>query len=74
MANKNIMHTKGEHFDHVTEITKCRVCGHEPLVGVLSMGNLCVTNFLESETADQARAPLDLVLCDKSGGGVAFYN
>jgi len=49
--------------------TKCRVCGHEPLEDILSLGNLCVSDFVDVPGGQEAAAPLDLVLCNKKNGG-----
>lgn len=48
----------------------CRICGRAPLVAILSLGNLYVSDFVDNRVAAEARqAPLELVLCDKSTGG-----
>jgi hypothetical protein len=49
--------------------TQCRVCEHEPLEDVLSLGNLCVSDFVDSPDEQAASAPLDLILCNKEHGG-----
>jgi hypothetical protein len=53
----------------IKEVYRCRVCGFSPLEDIISFGNLYVTNFVASPEAEQIRAPLDLVLCNKSRGG-----
>jgi NDP-4-keto-2,6-dideoxyhexose 3-C-methyltransferase len=40
----------------------CRVCSG-PVEPVLSLGDQCVSNFLDPEEPDGLKAPLDLVLC-----------
>jgi len=49
--------------------TKCRVCGHKPLEDILSLGTLCVSDFVDAPDEQEASAPLDLVLCNKESGG-----
>jgi len=51
-------------------ISKCRACGSEHLTEVLSLGVLYVSDFLDSpdESLDH-KAPLELVLCNVTGGG-----
>ncbi len=59
----------GQNSALAKEIHACRVCGFSPLEDIISLGNLYVTNFVDSPDAEQIRAPLDLVLCNKSAGG-----
>jgi len=48
----------------------CRVCGNADLAEIFSLGNLCMSNFLdESDSGEPASAPLELVLCNSSDGG-----
>jgi intein/homing endonuclease len=52
------------------EAKTCRVCGFHPLQGILSLGELYVSNFVdEPEQREQEKYPLDLVLCNKQAGG-----
>lgn len=52
------------------EITCCRTCGSRNLTGVLSLGNLAVSDFVGKPAAETGiKAPLDLVLCDPAEGG-----
>lgn len=55
----------------IRTVEKCRACGFEPLVPVLSLGNLYVSDFLDfgDEAGDDAKAPLELVLCNEKAGG-----
>lgn len=56
----------------VIEATKCRLCGFSVFLPILSLGNQYVVDFVDSDDAEQIRAPLDLVLCDPSRGGCAL--
>lgn len=48
----------------------CRSCGLQFLIPVLSLGELCVSNFVAKPgVADKRTYPLDVVLCDPSNGG-----
>jgi len=47
----------------------CRVCSHEPLEEIISLGIQSLINFLDSPTQKVYSAPLDLVLCNKKSGG-----
>jgi hypothetical protein len=52
------------------EINCCRSCQSIKLIGVLSLGNLAVSNFVENPiTQTGIKAPLDLLLCDPVQGG-----
>ncbi|OGZ01630.1 MAG: hypothetical protein A2946_02035 [Candidatus Liptonbacteria bacterium RIFCSPLOWO2_01_FULL_53_13] len=54
----------------IKEWAVCRVCGNDKLTPVLSLGDLCASDFLAPGEEHLARAyPLTLVLCDKGGGG-----
>lgn len=48
--------------------TSCRVCGNTSLTTVVSLGNHCISNFVEDERPASA-APLELVLCNVRLGG-----
>ena len=50
---------------------KCRSCGFEQLDDILSLGNLYVSNFVDSVLVVKREKlyPLELVLCDTSKGG-----
>ena len=51
-------------------IDKCRVCGSRNLSSILSLGNLYVSDFLDSPDLSRGiRAPLELVLCNVKDGG-----
>jgi hypothetical protein len=51
-------------------IEKCRVCGSRNLSSILSLGNLYVSDFLDSPDRSKGiRAPLELVLCNVKDGG-----
>ena len=53
----------------ISENIVCRVCGASRLTSILSLGEQCVTNFVDNLSADVNKAPLDLVLCDPENGG-----
>ncbi len=46
----------------------CRVCGHSPLLPVLSLGDLYVSDFVD-DARQGKKAPLELVLCNEANGG-----
>jgi hypothetical protein len=51
-------------------IDKCRVCGSSNLTGILSIGDLYVSDFLDQPDSSKGiHAPLDLVLCTVKNGG-----
>lgn len=58
-----------EKMQEVKEINKCRVCGKENLIEILSLGEQFVSNFVDSAEEQQAKVPLELVLCDVNSGG-----
>jgi NDP-4-keto-2,6-dideoxyhexose 3-C-methyltransferase len=45
------------------EISECRVCGNTQLSPILSLGNMYVSNFVDSADEEKTSAPLELVLC-----------
>lgn len=49
----------------------CRVCGTSPLIPILSLGDVYVSDFIKDEALEKewGKFPLELVLCDKSRGG-----
>ncbi len=47
----------------------CRVCNHEPLEPIISLGMQSLINFIDKDSKKNYVAPLDLVLCDKNKGG-----
>jgi len=57
--------------DSYREIISCRSCGNKNLTHVISLGDLYVSNFLDSleKESSGTAAPLDLVLCDVGNGG-----
>ena len=51
-------------------IDKCRVCGSQHITNVLSLGELYVSDFLDSpDNTRGAKASLELVLCNAKDGG-----
>ena len=51
-------------------IEKCRVCGAQNLLSILSLGELYVSDFLDSPDKTKGiKAPLELVLCNVKDGG-----
>lgn len=51
-------------------IDKCRVCGSRNLTSILSLGDLYVSDFLDSPDKTKGiNAPLELVLCNLKDGG-----
>jgi hypothetical protein len=52
------------------KVDKCRVCGSEKLINIMSLGDLYVSNFVDSKEDESGiKAPLELVLCDADDGG-----
>lgn len=52
------------------QIGQCRVCGSPKLTNILSLGDLYVSDFLDSPDRNKGiKAPLDLVLCNLKDGG-----
>lgn len=52
------------------EITCCRACRSQELINVLTLGNLAVSDFVDSpNSGDGIEAPLELVLCDPKANG-----
>ena len=55
----------------ITIRTSCRVCGFKPLVPLLSLGKLHVSDFVsgQNQREKKEKYPLELVLCNKKSGG-----
>jgi hypothetical protein len=51
------------------EINCCRVCHSPKLSPILSLGNLYVSNFVDSEKEQGLKVPLELVLCSREENG-----
>jgi NDP-4-keto-2,6-dideoxyhexose 3-C-methyltransferase len=49
---------------NTNEIKKCRSCGSLKLINILSLGEQCLSDFLESNKKPE-KYPLDLVLCSE---------
>ncbi len=49
----------------------CRVCGSTPLIPILSLGDVYVSDFIKDEALEKewGKFPLELVLCNKKAGG-----
>lgn len=55
---------------HHKEVKKCRSCGSFAFADILSLGNLHVSNFIDSPSEnDVPSQPLDLVICDPEKNG-----
>ncbi len=50
-------------------ISACRFCGSKELEPILNIGDQYAVNFVDDDTKEQPRSPLELVLCDKNKGG-----
>lgn len=51
-------------------ISSCRICGFDQLTPIFSLGELYVSNFIDSpEQQKEIKASLELVLCNESNGG-----
>src|SRR4030042_3217615 len=52
-------------------IKKCRVCGSKKIAPIISLGNIYVSNFVDSRKnlkgKQYGKQPLDLVMCDGCG-------
>lgn len=48
--------------------TTCRACGLDKLTPILSLGDLYVSDFVDS-ASEGRKAPLELVLCNEADGG-----
>ncbi len=49
----------------VSSRTTCRVCHSPDLVSIFSLGNLYVSNFVDTVDTKAIKAPLELVYCEK---------
>ncbi|MBU2616340.1 MAG: class I SAM-dependent methyltransferase [Nanoarchaeota archaeon] len=55
-------------MDYKRKIDSCRSCGSKNLSGILSLGDLYVTNFVNYEDEQGPKIPLDLMLCGPQDG------
>lgn len=51
------------------EHKNCRSCGHKELESIISLGDQCLTNFIDSPDQTVNKAPLELILCNRKNGG-----
>jgi len=66
-ASENILPMDSTKFE---TIDKCRVCGSRNLTSILWLGDLYVSDFLDSPDKTKGiKAPLELVLCNMQDGG-----
>ncbi len=54
---------------YIKEIEKCRVCGSNNLVPILSLGTQYAVDFPEANEKEANKGPLEIVMCDKKNGG-----
>lgn len=54
--------------NYARRIDSCRSCGSMELSDILSLGNLYVTNFVNSEEEQGPKIPLELTLCNSEKG------
>jgi hypothetical protein len=47
------------------EVSRCRSCGHEKFLDIISLGSQYVTNFIEGSNDGHEKYPLKLLLCEK---------
>ncbi len=47
----------------------CRVCSSPHLTDIFSLGDIYISNFVDSDDEEKPKVPLDLVLCDQKSGG-----
>jgi len=52
-----------QYFPSLKTITACRSCRAEKLQPILSLGNLYISNFVDTDDPSAEKAPLKLVLC-----------
>ena len=57
-----------EYGNYAKRIDSCRSCGSKELSDILSLGDLYVTNFINSEEEQGPRIPLELTLCNPEKG------
>ncbi len=62
-----------DRVQHCRKAPGCRVCGNSELSDILSLGNLYISNFIDSPDVttlrDEEAYPLELVLCEAAKGG-----
>ncbi|MBP6857554.1 class I SAM-dependent methyltransferase [Candidatus Pacearchaeota archaeon] len=57
-----------EYGKYAKSTDHCRSCGSKNLLEVLSLGDIYVTNFVNSEEEQGPKVPLELILCDPQKG------
>lgn len=57
-----------EYENYAKRVDSCRSCGSKDLLDILSLGNLYVTNFVNSEEEQGPKIPLELMLCNPEKG------
>jgi SAM-dependent methyltransferase len=51
------------------QVDYCRSCGSSNLSEILSLGEMYISNFVNSKEQQGFKTPLELILCDKDKGG-----
>lgn len=57
-----------ENQNYAKRADSCRSCGSNKLVDILSLGDLYVTNFVESKEEQGPKIPLELTICNPETG------
>lgn len=57
---------------YIKIIDSCRICGSKNLIPVFSLGEIYISNFVDSPDSEEVKAPLELVLCDSKSGGCSL--
>src|SRR3989344_212636 len=62
-----LLKNKVKNNQNCRAITNCRSCGSNRLTPIFSLGELYISNFIDSPKAQKIKAPLESVLCQKCG-------
>jgi NDP-4-keto-2,6-dideoxyhexose 3-C-methyltransferase len=54
--------------DYAKSVSSCRSCGSKDITNILSLGELYVTNFVNSKEEQGPKIPLELMLCNPESG------
>ena len=67
---KNKKKAEKKSSDELITITRCRVCGKQKFKDIISLGNLHMSDFIDSDKSHEGEGyPLDLIICDRKNGG-----
>src|SRR5579872_1530223 len=67
--SEGINTNKAQSIKNLVTRQTCRICDKSNMELILSLGDMCIINFIDDNESQIFKAPLDLVYCNKKNGG-----